>query len=131
MRCYFWVPEGLPQNYEEDIWKHSDQREEKSKIWTVSLCIKNNRKKKRYFLKKLLSWWYFLAIWTSLEPSQLHTSERILTLCKNYSEIFVFWKYSIYNHGLHMYRTRAIITRLYTFYPLLEVQKHFFKGLCS
>ena len=28
------------------------------------------------------------------------------------------------------YRTRAIITRgLYTFYPLFEVQKRFFKGL--
>ena len=31
-----------------------------------------------------------------------------------------------------MYRTRAIITRgLYTFYPLFEVQKRFFKGLFS
>ena len=30
------------------------------------------------------------------------------------------------------YRTRAIITRgLYTFYPLFEVQKRFFKGLFS
>ena len=30
------------------------------------------------------------------------------------------------------YRTRAIITRgLYTFYPLIEVQKRFFKGLFS
>ena len=29
-------------------------------------------------------------------------------------------------------RTRAIITRgLYTFYPLFEVQKHFFRGLLS
>ena len=31
-----------------------------------------------------------------------------------------------------IYRTRAIITRgLYTFYPLFEVQKRFFKGLFS
>jgi hypothetical protein len=30
------------------------------------------------------------------------------------------------------YRTRAIINRgLYTFYPLFEVQKRFFKGLFS
>ena len=30
----------------------------------------------------------------------------------------------------NIYRTRAIITRgLYTFYPLFEVQKRFFKGL--
>ena len=29
-----------------------------------------------------------------------------------------------------IYRTRAIITRgLYSFYPLFEVQKRFFKGL--
>ena len=31
-----------------------------------------------------------------------------------------------------IYRTRAIITRgLYTFYPLFEVEKRFFKGLFS
>ena len=35
-------------------------------------------------------------------------------------------------HELFDYRTRAIITRgLYTFYPLFEVQKRFFKGLFS
>ena len=32
----------------------------------------------------------------------------------------------------NIYRTSAIITRgLYTFYPLFEVQKRFFKGLFS
>ena len=33
---------------------------------------------------------------------------------------------------IFIYSTRAIITRgLYTFYPLFEVQKRFFKGLFS
>ena len=33
---------------------------------------------------------------------------------------------------MYIYRTSAIINRgLYTFYPLLEVKKRFFKGLLS
>ena len=43
----------------------------------------------------------------------------------------VLTSYSIYLYFL-TYRTRAIITRgLYSFYPLFEVQKRFFKGLFS
>ena len=39
---------------------------------------------------------------------------------------FLFWIFKI------KYRTRAIITRgLYSFYPLFEAQKRFFKGLFS
>ena len=63
------------------------------------------------------------------------------TCIKENDEISLFhnqkmkiWVSNIRKHDLKIcnYRTRAIITRgLYTFYPLFEVQKRFFKGLVS
>ena len=42
------------------------------------------------------------------------------------------YPYSLFTFIKQKYRTRAIITRgWYTFYPLFEVQKRFFKGLFS
>ena len=63
----------------------------------------------------------------SLEAVSL---ERRSTLLEGKSKYHNFCKFK--ENLLLKYRTRAIITHgLYTFYPLFEVQKRFFKGLFS
>ena len=70
----------------------------------------------------LLLWYIKLFIKIPLK-SNLKCKKR--NLCRTKSRKIFFMLFP-------NYRTRAIITRgLYTFYPLFEVQKRFFKGLFS
>ena len=73
-------------------------------------------------------------IWEFSLKSRLGVSFRVIisVFCLFFSRPLNAYPMSIFVDNLGTYRTRAIITRgLYTFYPLFEVQKRFFKGLFS
>ena len=89
-------------------------------------CLEPVSFQKKYFVfytGKLFS--YKLQKWQEYLGNNDEILSNLTWNDRNFDHIDVKWQESRYN-----YRTRAIITRgLYTFYPPLEVQKRFFKGL--